>query len=179
MPDDVSRIRVRPAHAADGPAIEHLHRASVRGLVASYYSPAQIESFLAGGTLDRELIEAGMHYVAELGEALVGSGGWMPVEQGPGRPWRARIRAVFVHPAWTRRGIGSPPRDPRRDGSRAGRLHDLRARCHDFGRTALPEPRLLRGRTLRPPDAGRHHLAGRAHGEGARHRGGVLRVSAM
>jgi GNAT superfamily N-acetyltransferase len=27
----------------------------------------------------------------------------MPVEP---RPWRTRIRAVFVHPEWTRRGIG-------------------------------------------------------------------------
>lgn len=106
MTDSVSHIRVRPAHAADRPAIEHLHRASVRGLIVSYYSPAQVESFLAGGTLDRGLIEAGTYYVAELGETLVGSGGWMPVEQDPDGPSRARIRAVFVHPEWTRRGIG-------------------------------------------------------------------------
>jgi GNAT superfamily N-acetyltransferase len=106
MTGQASRIRVRPAHAADGPVIEHLHRASIRGLAVSYYSPAQVESFLAGGTLDRKLIEAGTYYVAEIGEMLVGSGGWMPVEQHPGGPWRARIRAVFVHPEWTRRGIG-------------------------------------------------------------------------
>jgi GNAT superfamily N-acetyltransferase len=106
MTDQVSLIRIRPARAADGPAIEELHRASVRRLAVSYYSPAQIESFLASVTLDRALVEAGSYYVAELGEALVGSGGWMAVRRDPGGAWRARIRAIFVHPDWARRGIG-------------------------------------------------------------------------
>ena len=70
------------ARAADGPAIEQLHRASVRRLAVSYYSPAQIESFLAGGTLDAGLVEAGSYYVGELGDTLVGSGGWMAVRRG-------------------------------------------------------------------------------------------------
>ncbi|HXV24390.1 MAG TPA: GNAT family N-acetyltransferase [Alphaproteobacteria bacterium] len=106
MTDDVPLFRIRPAQAVDEPAIERLHRASVRRLAVSYYPPAQVEIFLACATLDRGLIEAGTYYVAELGDALVGSGGWMPVEQGPGGAWRARIRAVFVHPDWARRGIG-------------------------------------------------------------------------
>jgi predicted N-acetyltransferase YhbS len=106
MTDPASLIRIRPAQAADGPAIERLHRASVRRLAVSHYSPAQLESLLAGGTLDRELIDAGTYYVAELGDLLVGSGGWMPVECGPGGPRRARMRAIFVHPDWARRGIG-------------------------------------------------------------------------
>jgi GNAT superfamily N-acetyltransferase len=106
MTDHVPLIRIRPADVTDEPAIEHLHRASVRRLAVSHYSPAQLESLLAGGTLDRQLIKAGTYYVAELGDTLVGSGGWMPVEHGPGDPWRARIRAVFVHPDWARRGIG-------------------------------------------------------------------------
>jgi GNAT superfamily N-acetyltransferase len=95
-----------PGRCRGRPAIEQLHRESVRRLAVSYYSPAQVETFLACGTLDRKLIEAGTYYVAEVGDTLVGSGGWMPVEQGPAGPWRARIRAVFVHPDWTRRGIG-------------------------------------------------------------------------
>jgi predicted N-acetyltransferase YhbS len=106
MTDHVPLITIRPADAADAPAIERLHRASVRRLAVSHYSSAQLESLLAGGTLDRELIKAGTYYVAELGDVLVGSGGWMPVARGPRGPWRARIRAVFVHPDWARRGIG-------------------------------------------------------------------------
>jgi predicted N-acetyltransferase YhbS len=106
MTDHVPLITIRPAAAADEPAIEQLHRASVRRLAMDYYSPAQLESLLAGGTLDRGLIRAGTYYVAERGDLLAGSGGWMPVERGPRRPWRARIRAIFVHPDWARRGIG-------------------------------------------------------------------------
>ena len=106
MIDPLALLEIRPARAADAPAIEQLHRASVRRLAASHYSPAQIESFLAGATLDRALVEAGTYYVAELGDASVGSGGWMPVGRDPGGPWRARIRAIFVHPDWARRGIG-------------------------------------------------------------------------
>jgi GNAT superfamily N-acetyltransferase len=106
MTDQVSLIRIRPARAADGPAIEQLHRASVRRLAVSYYSPAQLESFLAGSTLDRELLEGGTYYVAELGDVLVGSGGWQAVPLGRRGPWCAAIRAIFVHPDWARRGIG-------------------------------------------------------------------------
>ena len=106
MTDQLSLLRIRPARAADAPAIEQLHRASVRRLAGSYYSPAQLKSFLAGGTLDRSLVDAGTYYLAELDETLVGSGGWMAIQRGPGGPWRARIRAIFVHPDWARRGIG-------------------------------------------------------------------------
>jgi len=106
MVDPLALLEIRPAQAADGPAIEELHRASVRRLAAGHYSPAQLERFLAGATLDRALVEAGTYYVAELGARLVGSGGWMPAGRAPGGPWRARIRAIFVHPDWARRGIG-------------------------------------------------------------------------
>ena len=106
MTDQVSLIRIRPARRADVPAIEELHRASVRRLAAGYYSPAQVESFLAAGTLDRELVEGATYYVAEVGDTLVGSGGWQVVRHGTRRPWRATIRAIFVHPDWARRGIG-------------------------------------------------------------------------
>jgi hypothetical protein len=177
MTDHVSRIKVRPAHAADGPAIEQLHRESVRRLAVSYYSPAQVETFLACGLLDRKLIEAGTYYVAELGDTLVGSGGWMPVEQGPGGPWRARNPGALRPSQLDALRDRSPTGDSRRDRSRAGRLHDLRGRGFASGRAAIPEPRLSRGRALWLRHPERRHLAGRADGEGPRQRNGVVRVS--
>jgi GNAT superfamily N-acetyltransferase len=99
-------IKIRPARSDDVRAIEALHRASVRELAVGYYAPTALERFLASGTLDPRLIEAGRYYLAEIGDSLVGSGGWMPVENCPRGMERARIRSIFVHPDHARRGIG-------------------------------------------------------------------------
>jgi GNAT superfamily N-acetyltransferase len=99
-------IMVRLACASDMLAIEALHRASVRELATGYYSPAVLERFLAAGTVDRRLIEAGTYYLAEILGGPVGSGGWMAVDDGQAGAWRAKIRSVFVHPHWARKGIG-------------------------------------------------------------------------
>jgi GNAT superfamily N-acetyltransferase len=106
MSDLARLIMVRPACPSDMPAIEALQRASVRELAAGYYAPAVLERFLAHGTVERSLIDAGTYYLAEILGGPVGSGGWMAIEDGPGGAWRAKIRAVFVHPHWARRGIG-------------------------------------------------------------------------
>lgn len=106
MTDIASLIIVRPARPGDVRAIEALHRASLRELAASYYSPDILERFLAAGTFDRALIDAGTYYLAEIVGLLVGSGGWMAVEDRPGGKWHAKIRSVFVHPDWARQGIG-------------------------------------------------------------------------
>jgi GNAT superfamily N-acetyltransferase len=106
MSDLARLIMVRPARPSDIPAIEALHKASMRELAAGYYSPAVLERFLAAGTVDRSLLEAGTYYLAEILGGPVGSGGWMAVDDCPAASWRARIRLVFVHPAWTRKGIG-------------------------------------------------------------------------
>ena len=114
-------IRIRPARPDDARAIEILHRASVRELAVGYYAPALLERFLAAGTLDRELIDAGTYFLAEIVGLLVGSGGWMAVEDCPDGGVRARIRSVFVHPDWARRGIGRRlVLHAESDGARAG-----------------------------------------------------------
>jgi len=70
--------------------------------------------------VDRQLIRDGTYFVAERDGAIVGCGGWSrrrslygadcgrEREDGPLDPQRdaARVRAFFVHPAWSRRGIG-------------------------------------------------------------------------
>jgi GNAT superfamily N-acetyltransferase len=106
MIDIASLVTIRPACLSDVPAIEELHRASVRELAASYYPPDLLERFLAAGTLDRGLVDAGTYYLAEIVGLPVGSGGWMAVDDRPEGAWRARIRSVFVHPRWARHGIG-------------------------------------------------------------------------
>lgn len=120
-------IQIRRATNADIPRLREVIEASVRGLQANDYSPAQIE--LALKTVygvDSQLIADGTYFVAEAAQPgsghplIVGCGGWSKRktlyggdqfsgrEDSPLDPARdaAKIRAFFVHPAWARRGIG-------------------------------------------------------------------------
>ena len=102
--------------------------ASVRGLQAGDYSPAQIEGALNSVYgVDSQLIADGTYLVAEVVQSaatkaeIVACGGWSKRktlyggDQYIGRedslldPARdaAKIRAFFVHPQWARRGIGA------------------------------------------------------------------------
>jgi N-acetylglutamate synthase-like GNAT family acetyltransferase len=111
----------RLAREADVPALEALIPESVRALLASCYSPAQIEAALGPVFgLDRQLIRDGTYYIVEQDRAIVGCGGWSRRHSlyGSGDckareddlldPQRdaARVRAFFIHPKWARRGIG-------------------------------------------------------------------------
>ncbi len=118
---------LRLAEEEDALGLCRLIEASVRGLQAGDYTPAQIEGAL--GTvlgLDTQLIADRTYYVAEWrGEdasgRLAACGGWSKrktlfgADRGPGRmlelldPGRdaAKVRAIFVHPDFARRGLGS------------------------------------------------------------------------
>jgi len=119
---------LRVARAEDAAALRALIEASVRGLQAGDYTAAQIEGALGHALgLDTQLIEDGTYFVAEAMQpaegtpVLAGCGGWsrrktlFGSDHGPHReagfldPARdaAKIRAIFVHPAWARRGLGS------------------------------------------------------------------------
>jgi GNAT superfamily N-acetyltransferase len=120
-------IRIRNAVALDIPRLREVVDASVRGLQAKDYSPAQIEGALKSVYgVDSQLIADGTYFVAEVEPAqaqplIVACGGWSKRktlyggDQYAGRedsllePGRdaAKIRAFFVHPEWTRRGIAS------------------------------------------------------------------------
>ena len=115
------------ATLADVPLLHALIEASVRGLQANDYTPAQIEGAL--GTvlgLDTQLIADETYFVVEAvnasGEKVMAAcGGWSrrktlfggdhatirePELLDP-RSDAAKIRAFFVHPDWARRGIGT------------------------------------------------------------------------
>jgi GNAT superfamily N-acetyltransferase len=123
-----SNVRIRKATAADVPRLREVIEASVRGLQAEDYSPAQIEGALRSVYgVDSQLIADGTYLVAEAFESekqesreIVGCGGWSKRRTLYGGDQyaaredslldpacdAAKIRAFFVHPAWARRGIG-------------------------------------------------------------------------
>ncbi|MEW6129750.1 MAG: GNAT family N-acetyltransferase [Acidobacteriota bacterium] len=114
-------VEIRLATRDDIPVLEELIPLSVRGLSGGYYTPAQIESAIIHiFGVDSQLIDDGTYFVAESNHQIVGCGGWSKRktlfggdqmkgdEDGLLDPQSepARIRAFFVHPDWTRKGIG-------------------------------------------------------------------------
>jgi GNAT superfamily N-acetyltransferase len=119
-------IHIRLAGEADIPCLHALIEASIRGLQANDYTPAQIEGAL--GTvlgLDTQLIRDQTYYLAEAedagGRRAAGCGGWSkrktlfgadkaavrePELLNPETD-AAKVRAIFVHPAFARRGLGT------------------------------------------------------------------------
>jgi GNAT superfamily N-acetyltransferase len=116
------KFHLRLAVVADVPILRNLIDMSVRELQAQDYTPAQIEGALATVYgVDTQLIADGTYFVVEASSEIVAGGGWSKrktlygADHCAGRedslldPTKhaAKIRAFFVHPAWTRRGIGS------------------------------------------------------------------------
>ncbi|HEY4379136.1 MAG TPA: GNAT family N-acetyltransferase [Acidobacteriaceae bacterium] len=120
---------IRVARMEDADALRRLIEESVRGLQAADYTQAQMDGALGHALgLDTQLIEDGTYFVAEAragslegAPVLAGCGGWsrrrtlFGSDHGPGRESElldpateaAKIRAIFVHPAWARLRLGS------------------------------------------------------------------------
>jgi N-acetylglutamate synthase-like GNAT family acetyltransferase len=114
--------RLRLARSADIPVLAQLIEESVRALSVGYYTEQQIESalhFVFGA--DTQLIADQTYHVIESETgALIAAGGWSRRQTLYGGDQMkgatdslldptteaARIRAFFVHPSWSRRGLG-------------------------------------------------------------------------
>jgi len=114
--------RLRQAVPADIPRLREIIEASVRGLQAQDYSPAQIEGALTSVYgVDTQLISDGTYFVAEVDHQIAACGGWSQRRTLYGGDQyaaredslldphheAAKIRAFFVHPNWARRGLGT------------------------------------------------------------------------
>lgn len=115
---------IRHAIESDILVLHELIQQSVRKLQANDYTAEQIEGALGHALgLDTQLVEDRTYFVAEtVGQrSVVACGGWshratlFGSDGGPHReesfldPSRdsAKIRAIFVHPDWSRQGLGS------------------------------------------------------------------------
>jgi GNAT superfamily N-acetyltransferase len=118
---------IRAAQEADIPALHALIEASIRGLQAGDYTPAQIEGAL--GTvlgLDTQLIHDQTYFLVEANSRDIatlpaGCGGWSKRKTLFGSDQAsirepellnpaidaAKVRAIFVHPHFARRGLGT------------------------------------------------------------------------
>lgn len=112
--------RLRLATPRDIAELQTLIQVSVRALSAGFYTPAQTEAALVHMFgVDSQLVADGTYYVIDDESNLIAAGGWSARRTlyGGDQAKRetdsmldpatmpARIRAFFVHPAWTRRGL--------------------------------------------------------------------------
>lgn len=121
-------LRWRLATRADIPELEHLMDASIQGLLGEFLQGEQLRASYDIMGLDTQLIDDGTYYVIEAANAaaneadrrIIGCGGWsyrvtyFGGDHSAGRDAApldpttdsARIRAMYTHPDWARRGIG-------------------------------------------------------------------------
>jgi GNAT superfamily N-acetyltransferase len=114
-------VEVRIGAPADAAAVDALMKESARALFPRYYDEKQTESAVRYvAQADLLLLADGTFFVLEAGGELVGCGGWSRRDRlytGSGESASdsrlldpatepAKVRAMFVRPDWTRRGLG-------------------------------------------------------------------------
>jgi GNAT superfamily N-acetyltransferase len=110
----------RLARRDDVTALTTLMNAAIAELQKPFLDDAQIASSRTIMGLDTQLIEDGTYFVVEQSDVLAGCGGWSRRatlyggDRSPGRdaalldPRKdaARVRAMYTHPGFARRGVG-------------------------------------------------------------------------
>jgi GNAT superfamily N-acetyltransferase len=110
----------RVAGAADLPALEAVMEAAIGELQKGFLDPAQIAASRTIMGLDRQLVADGTYFVVEADGRIAGCGGWSRRatlyggDHTPGRDPElldpatdaARVRAMYTHPDFARRGVG-------------------------------------------------------------------------
>jgi GNAT superfamily N-acetyltransferase len=113
-------VTSRTARRDDIPALKAVMDAAITELQRDVLDPAQIESSRAIMGIDTQLVEDRTYFVVESDGEIAGCGGWSRratlygSDDTPGRSARpldpahepARVRAMYTHPAFARRGVG-------------------------------------------------------------------------
>lgn len=110
----------RIATPDDAPALAGVMEAAIAELQKGFLDPAQIESSRMIMGLDRQLLVDGTYFMVEADGKIAGCGGWSRRatlyggDHTPGRDAAlldpatepARVRAMYTHPDFARRGVG-------------------------------------------------------------------------
>lgn len=111
---------LRLAAPDDIPALEALMDVAIRRLLEPFLPPEAVTASFEVMGLDTQLIADGTYYIAQIDGALAACGGWSKRatlfggNHTEGRSAalldpaadRARVRAMYTHPDFTRRGLG-------------------------------------------------------------------------
>lgn len=110
----------RMATVTDLPQLRALMHLVIRELIAAYLDPARVEASFEIMGVDTQLIEDGTYFAVECDGGIAGCGGWsrhatlFGGDHSANRSARlldparepARVRAMYTHPDYVRRGIG-------------------------------------------------------------------------
>jgi len=113
-------LNIKQATLDDSEDIMALMALSMREILPRFLDEEQVKRSDASMGIDRELIADGTYYLVYIDEVLVGCGGWSArrtLYGGDNAAKRdsamadpeteaAKVRAMYTHPDYTRRGIG-------------------------------------------------------------------------
>jgi GNAT superfamily N-acetyltransferase len=116
----VRQLTSRIARAEDLPALETVMDAAIGELQKGFLSAEQIAASRMIMGLDRQLVADGTYFIVEAEGRIAGCGGWSRRatlyggDHTPGRDPEllnpstdaARVRAMYTHPDFARRGVG-------------------------------------------------------------------------
>ena len=116
----MTALTSRLAGPDDIPALEAVMAAAITELQRGFLTPEQIEASRMIMGLDRQLVADGTYFIIEDAGQIAGCGGWSRRatlyggDHTPGRDAAlldpsvdaARVRAMYTHPDFARRGVG-------------------------------------------------------------------------
>jgi GNAT superfamily N-acetyltransferase len=120
MMEPRDELTLRLALEADLPALDALMHASIAELQTPFLSPDEVAASFSIMGLDSQLVADRTYFVVEMGAAIAGCGGWsrratlFGGDHSANRDAAlldpatdaARVRAMYTHPLFVRRGIG-------------------------------------------------------------------------